>query len=87
VVRDRIDFWNMTGDFNHILEIPHCACLDDYLAGELQERSPSLQDSVREHYSLLADDFALPLPSELVPLPQNQTGSGGKGRDLGDCCR
>ncbi len=86
-VRDSIDLWNMTGDFNHILEIPNCACLDDYLAGELMEHCPSLQASVQEHYSLLADEFALSLPSDPCPLPQNQAGFSGEGRAPGGCCR
>ena len=70
VVRSKIDFWNLTGDFNHILDIPHCSCQDIFNAEEWQEntcRSP-ITKILLNQYSLLAEDFDTPLPANLSSL-------------------
>ena len=66
VVRSKIDFWNLTGDFNHILDIPHCSCQDIFYAEEWQENTnlPPLRETLLSQYTLLAEDFDIPLPAD-----------------------
>lgn len=70
VVRSKIDFWNLTGDFNHILDIPHCSCQDIFNTDEWQEDSyrPPLTEILLNQYSLLAEDFDTPLPADFFSL-------------------
>lgn len=55
-----INFWNQTGDFEHIRELPDCSCKKRFETEEWTQCPDSpLPNRVYNHYSDLADDFGL----------------------------
>ncbi|MBF0401727.1 MAG: hypothetical protein HQL90_13290, partial [Magnetococcales bacterium] len=55
-----LNFWNQTGDFEHIRELPVCACRERFEAEEWTEHSEhSLAYRLHESYVRLATDFSI----------------------------
>ncbi|MBF0436738.1 MAG: hypothetical protein HQL77_15385 [Magnetococcales bacterium] len=63
-----LNFWNQTGDFAHIQELPFCACRERFETDEWANRPDlSLPCRIHKHYLRLASDLDLN-PSIVPPL-------------------
>ncbi|HEB79275.1 MAG TPA: hypothetical protein ENI79_02210 [Rhodospirillales bacterium] len=59
-VKDALNFWNQTGDFEHISRLERCSCYQDYLNEEWNtEPTAALFERVFEQYQMLAQDFKI----------------------------
>lgn len=68
-VKGALNFWNQTGEFEHIRAIFPCGCRDEYRAGEGSARATEpLAQRVLAEYELLASDLGIE-PS-LIPVDE-----------------
>ncbi len=68
-VKGAINFWNQTGEMEHIRSIHPCSCRQRFAEGEWSERSSQvLAERVLREYRTLADE--LDLDRTLVPAPR-----------------
>jgi radical SAM enzyme (TIGR01210 family) len=65
-VKGCLNFWNQTGEFEHIRSIAPCSCRHDFVEREWAREEPKpLVDRVLDEYSRLASE--LEVPAELLP--------------------
>ncbi len=65
-VKGAINFWNQTGEVEHIRSIHRCACRQKFAEGEWSERSPqTLVQRVLNEYHVLAEE--LDIDRSLLP--------------------
>ena len=68
-VKGVINFWNQTGEMEHIRSIHPCGCRQQFKDGEWSERSTrSLAERVLQEYRSLAEE--LELDHSLLPDPE-----------------
>jgi len=68
-VKGAINFWNQTGEMEHIRSIHRCGCRKHFVEGEWSERSAqSLAERVLNEYHILAEE--LDLDRTLLPDPE-----------------